>query len=108
GMAAGLDVTFAAADASPLRRGAAARGKALLPIAVRARLDAAGQEFTLDRITGVVDSAPVRGKLTVALAEVTRIEGRFDTDSADAAALLAIVAGMPKSAAGSEASAWPG
>jgi large subunit ribosomal protein L24 len=107
GMAAGLDITFAAADTSPLRRGAAARAKALLPVAVRARLDAAGQQLTLDRITGVIDSTPVRGKLTVDFADVTRIEGRFDTDSADAAALLALVAGMPKAAAGGEASAWP-
>ena len=107
GTAAGLDVTFAAADAGPLRRGASARSKALLPIALRARLDATDKEVTLDRITGVVDNTQVRGKLTVGLGDTTSFEGRADADSADVPALLAILAGMPRSTTSSEA-AWSG
>jgi len=107
GTAAGLDVTFAAADAGPLRRGASARSKALLPIALRARLDATGKDVTLDRIVGVVDTTQVRGKLTVGLGDNASFEGRVDADSADVPALLAILSGMPKSSATSEA-AWSG
>jgi large subunit ribosomal protein L24 len=107
GTAAGLDVTFAAADAGPLRRGASARSKALLPIALRARLDATAKEITLDRITGVVDSTQVRGKLTAGLGDSASFEGRIDTDSADVPALLAILSGMPKASAANEA-AWSG
>jgi large subunit ribosomal protein L24 len=107
GTAAGLDVTFAAADAGPLRRGASARSKALLPIALRARLDASAKEITLDRLTGVVDNTQVRGKLTVGLGDNASFEGRIDADSADVPALLAILSGMPKSSATNEA-AWSG
>jgi uncharacterized protein involved in outer membrane biogenesis len=107
GTAAGLDVTFAAADAGPLRRGASARSKALLPIALRARLDATANQIVLDRITGVVDNTQVRGKLTVGLGDNATFEGRVDADSADVPALLAILSGMPKSSTTNNA-AWSG
>ena len=48
GLAAALDVTLQAADASPLRRGAAAQPAALLPVALRAKLNASANEFALD------------------------------------------------------------
>lgn len=94
GVASALDLTLQAADVSPLRRGAAARSTALLPVALRARLTASGNDVALDGITGNVGTAPVRGKLR--LANFERIEGQIDTDQADAMALLAILSGMPK------------
>ena len=63
GLGAGLDLTLQAADMSPLRRGAAARATALLPVALRARLNATADEIALDNITGAVGGSPVRGKL---------------------------------------------
>jgi large subunit ribosomal protein L24 len=105
GFGAGLDVTFSAADAGRLRRGTAAQTSALLPVAFRARLNGTPDDITLDNINGVVGASPVRGKLTLAF-DARQIDGRFDADSAELPALLAIVAGMPKSPRGG--TAWPG
>ena len=104
GLAAALDLSLQAADAGPLRRGAAARTTALLPVALRARLNATASDIMLDGIVGSISGAPVRGKLK--LAGFERIEGQIDTDLADVMALLAIASGMPKPR--SEALAWSG
>ncbi len=48
GLAGALDLTLQAADMSPLRRGAAAQATALLPVALRAKLNANPNEFALD------------------------------------------------------------
>ena len=82
---------------SPLRRGAAARATALLPVALRAKLNATADDIALDSITGAVGGSPVRGKLKLAPGS-ERIEGQIDTDAADVMALLAIAAGMPRPA----------
>jgi len=94
GLAAALDLTLQAADVGPLRRGAAARASALLPVALRARLNATANDVALEGIAGSIGGAPVRGKLK--LTGFERIEGQIDTDSADVMALLAIASGMPK------------
>ena len=104
GLAAALDLTLQAADAGPLRRGAAARATALLPVALRARLNATGNDIALEDITGAVGGTPVRGKLK--LANLERIEGQIDTDAADVMALLAFASGMPKPRG--DALAWTG
>jgi large subunit ribosomal protein L24 len=104
GLAAALDLTLQAADVGPLRRGAAARATALLPVALRARLNATGNDIALEGITGAVGGTPVRGKLK--LANFERIEGLIDTDAADVMALLAFAAGMPKPRG--DALAWTG
>jgi uncharacterized protein involved in outer membrane biogenesis len=104
GTSAALDLTLQAADAGPLRRGAAARNTALLPVALRARLNASGNEIALDGINGAVGGQPLRGKLK--LIDWERIEGQIDTDAADIPALLAIATGLPR--ARSEAVTWSG
>ena len=104
GLAAALDLTLQAADVSPLRRGAAARTTALLPAALRAKLNATANDVALDGIAGSIGGAPVRGRLK--LANFERIEGQIDTDSADVMALLAFASGMPR--ARGDALAWSG
>ncbi len=104
GAAAVLELTLQAADVGPLRRGAAARTAALLPVALRARLNASANDVALDGITGAIGGAPVRGRLK--LANLERIEGQIDTDSADVMALLALVSGMPRSRG--EGAGWSG
>ena len=103
--ASALEVTLQAADVSQLRRGAAARSAALLPIALRARLNASADELALDNLSGTVSGAPVRGKLKLTLGHPQRVEGQIDTDVADVTALLAMAAGMPRSRA--DGPPWP-
>jgi len=108
GFASTLDVTLQATDASPLRRGATAQPPALLPVALRAKLSASANELALDGINGVVGGSPVRGKLKLALGTSRRIDGQIDADAVDVPALIAVAAGMPRTAARADAPVWAG
>jgi large subunit ribosomal protein L24 len=105
GFGATLDLTLQAADMSPLRRGAAARASALLPVALRARLTATADEIALDNING--RGRRLAGARQAQACRLQRIEGQIDTDAADVMALLAIAAGMPR-AARTDTAVWPG
>src|SRR5213075_2064424 len=76
GLASVLDVTLQAADASPVRRGSVAQGT-LLPIALRAKLNASASELALDGLSGMIGGAPVRGKLKLGLGTPRRIDGQI-------------------------------
>jgi large subunit ribosomal protein L24 len=93
GLAAALDLTLQAADAGPLRRGTST---GLLPVALRAKLNAKPDEVALDGIIGNVANLPVRGKLKLAL-PTGEIAGQIDADSIDVPALIALASGMPRS-----------
>src|SRR5262249_35272201 len=79
GLGAGLDLTLQAADMSPLRRGAAASSTALLPVALRARMNATADALAFENIAGAIAGAPVRGKLKLGLGSPQRVEGLIDT-----------------------------
>jgi large subunit ribosomal protein L24 len=105
GNAAALDLTLQASDASPLRRGAAARQTALLPATLRARLAANAQDVVLDGIVASLGGTPLRGRLKLDAA-ARRIEGQIDAEAADLPALVAIASGMGR--ARGDAPAWSG
>jgi uncharacterized protein involved in outer membrane biogenesis len=106
GFATAVDVTMQAADMSPLRRGAVPR--ALLPVAMRAQLNANANELALENISGVVGGSAVRGKLKLGLGVAKRIEGRIDADTIEIPALVASLAGTPRSSVPSDAAMWTG
>src|SRR6185503_4641497 len=107
GLAGALDLTLHAADVSPLRRGAAPQGNALIPVALRGKLIADSKEFTLDTITGLVAGAAVRGKLKLNRASAKKIDGWLETDALDVMPVLAMLSGMPKRAP-SDTAYWTG
>jgi uncharacterized protein involved in outer membrane biogenesis len=107
GLATALDVTLQAADASPLRRGSIAQG-ALLPVALRAKLNASATELALDNLSGAVGGAPLRGKLKLGFGAPKRIEGQVDTDALNIPALLAIIAGAPRTVVRPDVPIWAG
>jgi large subunit ribosomal protein L24 len=107
GLAAALDLTLQAADASPLRRGSVTSA-ALLPVAVRAKVNANATELALENISGAVGGSPVRGRLKVGLGAPKRINGQIDADFIDLPGLVAIAAGMPKTTTRSDSQAWAG
>ena len=76
GFATAVDVTLQAADVSPLRRGAITQPPALLPVALRAKLNASAAELALENIAGVVGGSPVRGNLKLGLGTAKRIDGK--------------------------------
>jgi large subunit ribosomal protein L24 len=92
GAAATLDLALQA-DAAPLRRGGP------LPVKLQARLNASADDISIENLSGAIAGTPVRGRLKLALGTTTRVDGRIDAESVDAAALIAAAIGMPVSAA---------
>jgi large subunit ribosomal protein L24 len=104
GVGAAFDLALQA-DAAPLRRAATAPQP--LPVVLRARVKATADDITIENLSGAIAGSPVRGKLTFALGSVTRIEGRLDAETIDAAAIIAAAIGMPAPATRGDAPAWP-
>jgi uncharacterized protein involved in outer membrane biogenesis len=107
GLAAALDLALQAADATPLRRGTVASA-ALLPVAMRAKLNVKTNEFALENMSGAIGGSPLRGAIKVGLGTPRRINGQIDADAIDVPALLAVAAGMPKSAPRADSQTWAG
>ena len=106
GFATAVDITVQAADVSPLRRGTIAQPPTLLPVALSAKLNASANDLALENISGLLGGSPVRGNLKLGLGAAKRIDGKIDADSIELPALIAIAAGMPRSAARSDAPIW--
>jgi large subunit ribosomal protein L24 len=102
GLSAALDVSVQA-DAAPLRR---VTNAAALPVALRARINAGGDDIAIENLTGAIAGSPVRGRLKFSRGATTRVEGRIDAEAVDAAALIASAIGMPASASRTDGR-WP-
>ncbi len=84
-----LDVSLRAADAKLPRR------TATVPVDLRAKLALEKTGVKLDDLAGRVAGTNIKGRLSVALGAVPRVEGRIDADQVDGAELVAILAGAP-------------
>ena len=84
-----LDVSLRAADAKLPRR------TATVPVDLRGKLALEKTGLKLDDLAGRVAGTNVKGRLTVALGAVPRVEGRIEADQVDGAELVAILAGAP-------------
>ena len=104
GFASALDLTLQAADVSLLRGAAAVQPNALLPVALRGKLNATANELAFDTITGAVGGSPVRGKLTFGLGANKTLDGQIDAEAADLGGIVAAVAG--RQGARSDGPAW--
>ena len=89
-----FDLTFTAADARLPRRDPAAA----VPVTFATRLSVDGERLTLDALDGKIAGAAVKGQIGLVLGHPTRIEGRIDADTIDAAAVIATAIGTPVSA----------
>jgi len=105
GVTGGLDLVVTAASASWPRPDGAPPAPTL-PVALRARLNAAGNAFAFDNLSGTIAGTPVRGRLDVALGAVPRVEGRLDADAVDAGNAIALAIGIPARKPG-DATPWP-
>jgi uncharacterized protein involved in outer membrane biogenesis len=91
-----LDVAFRAANAKLPRRAGAALAPA--PADLRAHLAINGAEVAATDLSGKVAGSTVKGAVTVGIGEPLRVNGRIETDQADASELFAIVTGAPRPA----------
>ena len=89
-----LDVAFRAANTKLPRR--AGTGLAPVPADLRAHLAINGAEVAATDLSGKVAGSSVKGAVTVGVGEPLRVNGRIETDQADASELFAIVTGAPR------------
>jgi AsmA-like protein len=94
-----LDVAFRAANTKLPRRAGA--GLAPVPADLRAHLAISGAEVAAMDLSGKVAGSTVKGAVTVGVGEPLRVNGRIETDQADASELFAIVTGAPRPAGAS-------
>src|SRR5262249_50407853 len=86
--------SFRAANTKLPRRAAA--GAPPLPADLRTHLVINGDEVSATDLSGKVAGSTVKGAVTVGLGEPLRVNGRIETDHADASELFAIFAGAPR------------
>ena len=84
-----LDVSLRATDAKLPHR------MATVPVDLRGKLALEKTGVKLDDLAGRVAGTNVKGRLTVALGAVPRVDGRIEADQVDGAELVAILAGAP-------------
>jgi large subunit ribosomal protein L24 len=87
-----LEAAISAADVALFRRSADAPR---VPIAMKGRVDFSEETVSLSGLVGNMAGTPLRGALKLVLARPLVIEGNLDADSINAAALVAMAAGMP-------------
>jgi hypothetical protein len=91
-----LDAAFRAADMKLPRRPS---GAVAIPADLKAHLAIKGPEIAVTDLTGKIASASVKGAITLGAGEPLRVNGRVETDQADAGELFAILTGAPRPAA---------
>jgi hypothetical protein len=91
-----LDVALRAANTKLPRL----PGSAAVPADLRAHLAIDGREVAVTDLTGKIAGSAVKGGLTVGIGETLQVNGRIETDQADAGGLVAIVTGAPRAASG--------
>jgi uncharacterized protein involved in outer membrane biogenesis len=85
-----LDVAFRAANTKlPRRTGTA-------PADLRAHVTINGSEVAATDLSGKVAGSSVKGAVTLGIGEPLRVNGRIETDQADASELVAIFTGAPR------------
>jgi hypothetical protein len=66
-----------------------------LPVAVSARAVLTGSSLKLNQISAQIAGAPLRGRLGLTFGPVIEVDGDVETDTIDAAALIAAASGFP-------------
>ena len=95
-----FDVAVTAADARLPRRDPGVA----VPVTLGTRLTLDGERLTLASLDGRIAGAAVKGQLGLVLGSPTRVEGRIEADTIDAAAVIASAIGAPGSV--HRGSAW--
>jgi uncharacterized protein involved in outer membrane biogenesis len=97
-----LDVALRAANTKLPRLA----GSAAVPADLRAHLAIGAGEVAVSDLAGKIAGSAVKGGLTVGLGETLQVNGRIETDQADAGELIAIFTGAPRSSSGGRPPEW--
>lgn len=97
-----LEVKTSSADFSPLRRAMTGQSGAGTPVSASAVVGIAGMHVTVTDLSVTVGKAPVHGRLDLKLASPVTVDGDIEADNVDAAAVAAMLLGLPSAAAGAK------
>src|SRR5262249_53173314 len=86
-----FDLTVTAADARLPRRNPGIA----MPVTLGTRVSLDGERLTLGALDARIAGARLQGQLGLALGSPSRLEGRLDADTIDAAAVIATAIGAP-------------
>jgi hypothetical protein len=94
-----LQVKMSATDLRPLRRAMTGQSGAAMPVAARATVAVSDGDLSLTNLTVTAGKTSVRGRLGVKLSTPIVVDGDIAADDVDAAALSAMLLGLPVAAA---------
>ena len=99
-----LQVKVSAADLRPLRRAMTGQAGAAVPVSARATVALTDTDFSFTNLTVTAGKTTVRGHVGLKLSDPIEVDGDIAADDMDAAALSALLLGLPSTAAG--ATGW--
>jgi large subunit ribosomal protein L24 len=102
-----LQVKMSAADLRPLRRAMTGQAGVAAPISARATVALTGTDLAFTNLSVTAGKASVRGRVGLKLSTPIEIDGDIAGDDVDAAALSALLLGLPSSAGGAGWSSEP-
>jgi len=94
-----LQVKVSAADLRPLRRAMTGQAGVAMPISARATVAVSDTDLSFTNLTVTAGKTSVRGRLGLKLSSPIEIDGDIAADDVDAAALSAMLLGLPVAAA---------
>jgi large subunit ribosomal protein L24 len=94
-----LQVKVSAADLRPLRRAMTGQAGVAMPISARATVAVSDTDLSFTNLTVTAGKTSVRGRLGRKLSSPIEIDGDIAADDVDAAALSAMLLGLPVAAA---------
>ncbi len=103
---AALTIKMANAGLRSLRPGTGGKPAEPLPTTLSGKLTLADEAVVLSDLTGSVANMGIAGRLTIGLAQPSRIDGEFELGALDVPGALAAILGMPASSAVA-ADLWP-
>ncbi len=95
-----LQVKVSAADLRPLRRAMTGQVGTAIPVSARATVAVTDTDFSFTNLTVTAGKTSVRGRVGLKLSNPIEIDGDIAADDVDAAALSALLLGLPSTAAG--------
>jgi large subunit ribosomal protein L24 len=101
GPTGGLQVKASAADLTPLHRAMTGQPGAAFPISASVIIGIAGANLSFTDLAVGVGKASVHGRLDLKLSSPLAIDGNIEADDADAAAVSAMLLGLPGAMPGS-------
>ena len=102
-----LQVKASAADLRPLHRAMTGQPGSAVPFTASSSVAVAGRTLSFTDLTVAAEKVSLHGRLALKLSSPVGVDGDIEADDVDAAAVAAIILGLPSTADGCRASGRP-